>query len=132
MKKKIIRLTEADLKDMVMQSVRRLLKESYANDEEYSFEDEDEDEEISYEMAQLQKAFQKENGTYHAKSSDGTFETGDKVVMHTKKGDIEGVIDDFDVNFMTYEETADVKYFDQTRNKEMTMIGVPLSKISKI
>ena len=113
-----------------MQSVRRLLKESYANDEEYSFEDEDE--EISYEMTQLQKAFQKENGTYHAKSSDGTFETGDKVVMHTKKGDIEGVIDDFDVNFMTYEETADVKYFDQTRNKEMTMIGVPLSKISKI
>ncbi len=130
MKKKIIRLTEADLKEMVMQSVRRLLKESYANDEDYSFEDEDED--ISYEMGQLQKAFQKENGTYHAKSSDGTFKTGDKVVIHTKKGDIEGVIDDFDVNFMTYEETADIKYFDQAKNKEMTMIGVPLSKISKI
>ena len=130
MEKKIIRLTEADLKEMVMQSVRRLLKESYANDEDYSFEDADED--ISYEMAQLQKGFQKENGTYHAKSSDGTFETGDKVVIHTKKGDVEGVIDDFDINFMTYEETADVKYFDQTQNKEMTMIGVPLSKISKM
>lgn len=117
-KKKIIRLTEADLKNMVMQSVRRLLKESYEDDEDYSFEDEDEDEEISYEMAQLQKAFQKENGMYHAKSSDGTFETGDKVVIHTKKGDIEGVIDDFDVNFMTYEETADVKYFDEGRTKK--------------
>lgn len=130
--KKIIRLTEADLKDMVMQSVRRLLKESYANDEDYSFENGDEDEETSYDMAQLQKAFQKENGTYHAKSSDGTFETGENVVMHTNKGDIEGVIDDFDINFMTYEETADVKYFDQAKNKEMTMIGVPLSKISKM
>ena len=120
---KLIKLTESDLHNIIMESVQDILKEWSDSDEE----------ELNYDMQQLQKAFQKQNGTYHAKSSEGQFQTGDKVVIHTKKhGDIEGVIEDFDVNYMTYEETADVTYFDKEKNKELTMIGVPLSKIEKI
>ena len=39
-------------------------------------------------MGELTKAFQKGNGTYQATSRDGKFKTGDKVVVHTRKGDI--------------------------------------------
>ena len=127
MKRKIIRLTEADLENIVKESAKRVLKESYDNDDSY-----EDDEELNWEMKELEKAFKKQNGTYHAKSSDGSLETGDKVVVHTKKGDIEGVIDDFDINLMTYEETVEVNYYDQEKKREMTMISVPLSRIEKL
>jgi len=107
------------------------IKESesdYDDDSEY-FKQEEEDE-LNYDLKELSKAFQKSNGTYHAKSSDGSFQTGDKVIVHGKTKEIEGIIEDFDTNFMTYEETCDVKY--QKDGKEWTMIGVPLSKVEKI
>lgn len=90
------------------------------------------EDELSYDMREFTKAMQKSNGTYHAKSSDGTFQTGDNVVVHSRlKGDIKGVITDFDVNFMTFEETADVDYQDEN-GKTFTLMSVPLSKIQKI
>ena len=113
--KQTIRLKESELKRMISESVKRVLSEN---------------EELDYEMRELKKFFQKQNGKYHAKSSDGKFETGDKVIVHSKKGDIEGVIDDFGTHLMTWEETADVNYMKD--GKEYTFLGVPLSKIEKI
>ena len=122
MKKKLIRMTENDLHSIIKESVNKIIKESYEDDEE-----------SAYEMGLLNKALQKEKGTYHATSQDGKFQTGDKVIVHTKKrGDIEGVIDDFDTHLMTWEEVADVKYFDKERGKEMTMMSVPLKCLEKI
>lgn len=114
--KRVIRLKESELKRMIAESVRKILKE---------------DEELDYDMRELQKAFQKQNGTYHATSEDGRLQTGDKVIVHTRKmGDIEGVIDDFGTHLMTWEETADVKYMKDGR--EWTMMSVPLNRIEKI
>lgn len=92
--------------------------------------DEEADEEMRYDMGELTKAFQKANGTYQATSMDGKFKTGDKVIVHTRKGDIQGVISDFSENFMTYEETADVDFKENGQIK--TLISCPLNKIEKI
>ena len=122
MKKKLIKLTESDLYNIIEGTVKSIIKESYEDDEE-----------LNYDMQQLQKAFQKQNGTYSATSSDGKFKTGDKVIVHTKKnGDIEGLIEDFGTNIMTWEEDCDIKYFDENKGKEMTMLSVPLTRIEKI
>ena len=85
---------------------------------------------MRYDMGELTKAFQKGNGTYQATSRDGKFKTGDKVVVHTRKGDIQGVIFDFTENFMTYTETADVDFEEDGKTK--TLIFCPLDKIEKI
>lgn len=134
MKKKLIRLTESDLHKLIGTSVKRIIKESFDDgnyDDEEGFDPSKE--ELDWELKQFQKAMQKQNGTYHAKSSDGNFQTGDKVIVHTKNmGDIEGVIEDFDTNIMTWEDTVDVKYFDEKRGEEMIMLSVPLTKIEKI
>ena len=137
----MIRLTESDFYDIISGSVKKLIREFDDSDahlqqdndlpDDYNEDDED-DEEVGYEMQQLQKAFQKQNGTYHATSSDGQFQTGDKVIVHSKKGDIHGVIEDFGTNIMTWEEDCDVTYFDKEKGKEMTMISIPLTKIEKV
>ena len=114
--KQTIRLNESELKQMIAESVKKFLKEN---------------EELDYDMRELQKAFQKQNGTYNATSEDGTLQTGDKVIVHTRKmGDIEGVIEDFGTHLMTWEETADIKYMKDGR--EWTMMSVPLNRIEKI
>lgn len=114
--KQTIHLKESELRQMIAESVKKVLKE---------------DEELDYDMRELQKAFQKQNGTYHATSEDGSLQTGDKVIVHTRKmGDIEGVIEDFGTHLMTWEETADVKYMKDGR--EWTMMSVPLNRIEKI
>ena len=116
-----IRLTEQDLYSVIRNSVKRIIKESY----EY-------DDELSYDMKELEKAFKKAHGTYHASSSNGQFHTGDKVIVHSKRyGDFEGIIEDFDINFMTYKENADIKFYNDN-GREMTMLSVPLSKIEKV
>lgn len=88
------------------------------------------DDELSYDMKELTKAFQKANGTYQAKSSDGNFQTGDRVIVHGKKGNIEGVITDFGTHLMTWEETCDVDY--DKDGKTWTLLSVPLDRIEKI
>ena len=129
----MVHIKESELKNII----RKTLKESLikALNEEVSPEDkwaanEEADEEMRYEMGELRKAFQKANGTYQATSRDGKFKTGDKVVVHTKKGDIQGVISDFSENFMTYKETADVDFEEDGKTK--TLMSCPLDKIEKI
>ena len=128
----MVHIKESELKNII----RKTLKESLikALNEEVSPEDkwaadEEADEEMRYEMGELRKAFQKANGTYQATSRDGKFKTGDKVVVHTKKGDIQGVISDFSENFMTYKETADVDVEEDGKTK--TLMSCPLDKIEK-
>ena len=128
----MVHIKESELKNII----RKTLKESLikALNEEVSPEDkwaadEEADEEMRYEMGELRKAFQKANGTYQATSRDGKFKTGDKVVVHTKKGDIQGVISDFSENFMTYKETADVDFEEDGKTK--TLMSCPLDKIEK-
>ena len=128
-----IKLSESELKrkiDMIVsETLKRALNEGMSPEDKW-VADEEADEDMRYEMGELNKAFQKTNGTYQATSSDGNFKTGDNVIVHTRKGDIEGVISDFDVNFMTYKETADVEYEENGRTK--TLLGCPLDKIEKI
>ena len=117
----IIRLTESDLHRMVIESVNSVLEGIEGDDE------------LNYDMREFIKAMQKSKGTYHAKSSDGSLQTGDKVIVHTnRRGDIEGVVEDFDTNLMTGEETVDVDYFDEEKGRKMTMICCPISRIEKI
>lgn len=129
----MIHINESELKNII----RKTLKESLtkALREEMSPEDkwvadEEADEEMRYDMGELSKAFQKANGNYQATSRDGKFKTGDKVVVHTRKGDIQGVISDFSENFMTYKETADVDFEEDGKTK--TLLSCPLDKIEKI
>ena len=129
----MIHINESELKNII----RKTLKESLtkALREEMSPEDkwvadEEADEEMRYDMGELSKAFQKSNGTYQATSRNGKFKTGDKVLVHTRKGDIQGVISDFSENFMTYKETADVDFEEDGKTK--TLLSCPLDKIEKI
>ena len=114
---------------IVSETLKRALNEVMSPEDKW-VADEEADEDRRYEIGELNKAFQKANNTYQATSSDGNFKTGDKVIVHTRKGDIEGVITDFDVNFMTYKETADVEYNENGRTR--TLLGCPLDKIEKI
>ena len=117
-----IRLTEQDLYSVIRNSVKRIIKESY----------DDYGDDLSYDMKEFEKAIKKAHGTYHASSSNGQFHTGDKVIVHTKRyGDVEGIIEDFDINFMTYKENADIKFYNDD-GREMTLMSVPLSKIAKV
>ena len=99
------------------------------NDDDAFWKQEHQDE-LSYDMREFMKAMQKEQGTYHAKSKDGKFQTGDKVIVHGRTQDIQGVIKDFDTNLMTWEETADVDY--EKDDRTWTLLGCPLSKIEKV
>lgn len=106
----------------------KMLKESFDDDD--AFWKQEQQDELDYDMGELTKAFQKMNGKYQAKSRDGKWQTGDRVIVHGKTKNIEGVITDFDVNFMTYEENCDVDY--EKDGRTYTMINVPLSRIEKI
>lgn len=131
--RRTIKLSESEMKrkiDMIVsETLKRALNEVMSPEDKW-VADEEADEDMRYEMGELNKAFQKANDTYQATSSDGNFKTGDKVIVHRRKGDIEGVITDFDVNFMTYKETADVEYNENGRTR--TLLGCPLDKIEKI
>lgn len=128
--KKTIRLTEKELHKLIKESVKRVLRESTEIDPDTS--DYENDEEMSWEMRNFMNAMKKANGTYHATSSDGQYQTGDRVrVNNLKCGSIEGVIEDFDTNFMTFEECCSVDYVN-SEGRKMTMIGIPLSNIEKI
>ena len=111
--------------------IRNMVKEAlneYSDDD--AFWKQEQDDEMSYDMKELTKAMQQANGTYHAKSSDGQFQTGDKVIVHGRTQNIEGVIKDFGTHLMTWEETCDVDY--QKDGKTWTLMSVPLSKVEKI
>ena len=99
----MVHINESELKNIIRNTLKETLTKALR--EEMSPEDKwvadvEADEEMRYDMGELTKAFQKSNGTYQATSSDGKFKTGDKVVVHTRKGDIQGVISDFSENFM--------------------------------
>jgi hypothetical protein len=111
--------------------IRNMVKEAiddYSDDEEHWKQEQDD--EMSYDMRELTKAMQQANGTYHAKSSDGQFQTGDRVIVHGRTQNIEGVIKDFGTHLMTWEETCDVDY--QKDGKTWTLMSVPLNKVEKI
>lgn len=133
MSKKVTHIKESQLKTLIKkvlkETLTRALNESFEAPEDKWNREQQADEDMRYEMGELQKAFQKQNGTYHKKSENGEFQTGDKVVVHTRKGDIQGTISDFDMNFMTYEETAEVDFDDNGITK--TLICCPLNKIEK-
>lgn len=90
------------------------------------------DEDIDYEMSQFIKAVQKRRGTYSAKSYDGKLKVGDKVVVNSDKGLIDGVISDFDVNIMTGGETVEIEYWNEEKKSKWTMCGVPISRVKKV
>jgi hypothetical protein len=111
--------------------IRNMVKEAlneYSDDD--AFWKQQQDDEMSYDMRELTKAMQQANGTYHAKSSDGQFQTGDKVIVHGRTQNIEGVIKDFGTHLMTWEETCDVDY--EKDGKTWTLLSVPLNKIEKV
>lgn len=123
-----IRLTENDIHKIVKRAIKKITEE-FNDDEE--FWKSERDAEMNYDLQQFQNAAQKANGTYKASSYDKSFSTGDKVIVHTKKGDIEGIISDFDTNMMSWDETADVDYY-KDNGEKFTMLGVPLSRIEKV
>ena len=129
----MIHINESELKNLIRKTLKESLTKALYEDmppEDKWVADEEADEEMRYDMGELSKAFQKANGTYQATSRDGKFKTGDKVLVHTRKGDIQGVISDFSENFMTYKETADVDFEEDGKTK--TLISCPLDKIEKI
>ena len=100
------------------------------NDDDAFWKQQHQDE-MNYEMREFIKAMQQENGTYHATSQDGQFQTGDKVIVHGRNQDITGVIKDFGTHLMTWEETCDVNYDKNGDGKMWTLMSVPLTKIEK-
>lgn len=129
----MIHINESELKNLIRKTLKESLNKALYEEmspEDKWVADEEADEEMRYDMGELSKAFQKSDGTYQATSRDGKFKTGDKVVVHTRKGDIQGVISDFSENFMTYKETADVDFEEDGKTK--TLLSCPLDKIEKI
>ena len=129
----MVHINESELKNIIRKTLKESLNKALYEEmspEDKWVADEEADEEMRYDMGELTKAFQKADGTYQATSRDGKFKTGDKVVVHTKKGDIQGVISDFSENFMTYKETADVDFEEDGKTK--TLLSCPLDKIEKI
>lgn len=111
----------------IRKAIHETINEMYDDD---AFWKQQQQDELNYDMSELTKAMQKANGTYHAKSSDGKWQTGDRVIVHGRTKNIEGVIKDFDENIMTWEETCDVDFEEDGRTK--TLIGVPLTRIEKV
>ena len=126
-KRKEIKQPTAALESKIRNMVKEAIDDLSDDDEHWKQE---QDDEMSYDMRELTKAMQQANGTYHAKSSDGQFQTGDKVIVHGRTQNIEGVIKDFGTHLMTWEETCDVDY--QKDGKTWTLISVPLNKVEKI
>ena len=87
MTKKVIKLNESQLHNLITESVKRILNED--------------------------SAFK--------------FREGDKVIVHSKKGDFEGEISDFDYSVTTFEKQYDVETPDGH-----TTIGVPENAIELI
>ena len=126
-KRKEIKQPTAAFESKIRNMVKEALNE-YSDDD--AFWKQQQDDEMSYDMRELTKAMQQANGTYHAKSSDGQFQTGDKVIVHGRTQNIEGVIKDFGTHLMTWEETCDVDY--QKDGKTWTLMSVPLNKVEKV
>ena len=126
-KRKEIKQPTAALESKIRNMVKEAIDDLSDDDEHWKQE---QDDEMNYDMRELTKAMQQANGTYHAKSSDGQFQTGDKVIVHGRTQNIEGVIKDFGTHLMTWEETCDVDY--QKDGKTWTLLSVPLNKVEKI
>lgn len=103
---------------LISNVIRKRINEAIDNDE------------LNYDMRELSKAFQKANGTYHAKSSDGKWQTGDRVIVHGRTKNIEGTIKDFGENIMTWKEDCDVEFEENGQIK--TLLGVPLDRIERV
>lgn len=86
--------------------------------------------ELDYDMREFTKAMQQANGTYHAKSSDGKWQTGDRVIVHGRTKNIEGTIKDFGENIMTWKENCDVDFEENGQIK--TLLGVPLDRLERV
>lgn len=127
--KQKIQLNEKQLKSIILNSVKKILNEGLYNDDEEFWKNE-RDAEMNYDLKNFEKAAQQDKGTYQASSSDNSFHIGDHVVVHAKRGDVEGVISDFDDNLMTGEEQVSVNY--EKNGETWTMICIPISKIEKI
>lgn len=57
-----------------------------------------------------------------------TFKMGDKVMVNTRRGQIEGIISSVDMNIMSWDDEYSVDYLKD--GKTWTMICVPTSAIS--
>ena len=108
--------------------VRNVIKE--ALDDDNAFWKQQQKDELDYDMREFTKAMQKANGTYQAKSSDGKWQTGDRVIVHGRTKNIEGTIKDFGENIMTWKEDCDVDFEENGQIK--TLLGVPLDRLEKI
>lgn len=129
------RLTENRLRNIIREAIKNSLneldepKDDYDDDAFWDFEHQ---QELDYERAMFTKAIQQANGTYSATSSDGQWKTGDKVSFEQNGKVINGTITDFDDNFMTGEEVADVDYYNEEHGRIFTAIGVPLKRLTKM
>lgn len=130
------RLTENRLRNIIREAIKNSLneldepKDDYDDDD--AFWDFEHQQELDYERAMFTKAIQQANGTYSATSSDGQWKTGDKVSFEQNGKVINGTITDFDDNFMTGEEVADVDYYNEEHGRIFTAIGVPLKRLTKM
>lgn len=105
---------------------KKPLKEEELEDDDDWFWKQQEEDELNYEMGEFERAMQKSNGTY--KKTVNGFSVGDRVLVHARKGDFEGTIEDFDTHMMTWEDVMDVK-----RDSDgFTVMGVPFNKVEKI
>ena len=111
--KKTIKLTESELKNIVTETVKSLLKESW-------------------ELDQFNYLRDKEHGKYDGTNPHGgKFNIKDRVLVTKRNGEtFEGVISDCDINDTTFGVQYDVDY--ETNGKIRTMIGVPEKAIELI
>jgi hypothetical protein len=111
----------------IRKTIREALTEISDDD---AFWKQQQKDELDYDMREFTKAMQQANGTYHAKSSDGKWQTGDRVIVHGRTKNIEGTIKDFGENIMTWKEDCDVDFEENGQIK--TLLGVPLDRLEKI
>lgn len=130
------RLTENRLRNIIREAIKNSLNE--LDEPEGNYDDDDafwerqHQEEMDYDMAMFTKAMQQANGTYSATSRDGQWKTGDKVSFKHDGNVINGTIVDFDNDFVTGEDVADIDYYNEEKGRIFTMIGVPLKYLSKM
>lgn len=126
-KRKEFKPASETFESKIRKTIREALTEISDDD---AFWKQQQKDELDYDMREFTKAMQQANGTYHAKSSDGKWQTGDRVIVHGRTKNIEGTIKDFGENIMTWKEDCDVDFEENGQIK--TLLGVPLDRLEKI
>lgn len=111
--KQTIKLTESNLRNLIRETVKTVLKENW-------------------ELDQLNYLRDKERGEYDGTNPrGGKFNIRDRVIVTKRNGEtFEGVISDCDINDTTFDVQYDVEY--KSNDGIRTMIGIPEEAIELI